>query len=136
MVSGRLKVRSAITRLQEALILLPDSLTAEDFDTAHYFAPGLYGRRLVLEPDSVIVGKIHKADHTFMLLQGECWLASTAGLQHIEAPYTCKSKQGIQRAIFAETKCILLTIHTTNTTDLKQLERELIAPTHNVLEEL
>ena len=136
MSGNKLAVRNSITRLQEALATLPGNLAAEDFKTSHYFAPGLYGRLVVLPAGCTAVGKIHKESHAFVLLKGKCWMASVEGLHHLEAPYYCESPGGSQRAAFTETDCVMLAIHDTNTTDLTQLERELIAPTYNALEEL
>ena len=96
----------------------------------HVFAPGAYARTMRIPAGTVIVGKIHKHAHLNILSQGTvCVMTETEGDRELTGPLTMVSPPGTKRAVYAVTDAVWTTIHLTNSTDLEEIEAEVIAPT-------
>jgi len=108
--------------LQQALSSLPQ-LT---FDTRHYFADGMYLRELPRLKGTVIVGKVHKKEHFYIVLSGEVTVVSSGKKERIQAPRIMVSQPGTKRAVFAHEDSICITVHRTDARDLDEIEKELI----------
>lgn len=122
-------VRARLYALQQATCDLPEV----DCPLQHVFPPGLYLRTIFIPKGTVIVGKIHRHQHGNILSQGEvAVLTESGGLERLRGPITMVSEPGTKRAVYALTDVVWTTIHLnpTNTQDLEQLEREIIAPTY------
>jgi hypothetical protein len=102
----------------------------------HVFAPGAYARTMHIPAGTVIVGKIHKHAHLNILSQGTvCVMTETEGDRQLTGPLTMVSPPGTKRAVYAVTDAVWTTIHLTNSTDLEQIEDEVIAPTFEAYEQ-
>jgi len=96
----------------------------------HVFAPGAYARTMRIPAGTVIVGKIHKHAHLNILSQGTvCVMTETEGDRQLTGPLTMVSPPGTKRAVYAITDAVWTTIHLTNSTNLDEIEAEVIAPT-------
>lgn len=80
----------------------------------HRFTPGLYSRTIYMEKDMLIVSKIHKTEHQFVVLQGiaSVW-TEEEGWIVIEAPYSGITKPGTRRVLAIAADCIWQTFHPT-----------------------
>ena len=58
--------RKFAEKMQEMLTPLPQL----QMDSKHHFAGGIYCRELHMPQGSVAVGKVHKTEHLFMVVQG------------------------------------------------------------------
>ena len=99
----------------------------------HSFSDGIYVREITIPAGMVIVGKIHKHDHPNFLLKGEVIvITEDGGKEEIIAPCSMISKPGTKRALYAKTELVWTTVHLnpTNTQDLDELEKEIIAPSY------
>ena len=67
--------RSRITDLQDFAAKLPQL----ELQTLHYFAPGMYARVVARPKDAVIVGKVHKAEHFYIVTRGRVAVEPAAG---------------------------------------------------------
>lgn len=131
----------SIGHLQAAMSRLPQ---VRDMVTEHYFADGMYCRVVARSAGTLIVGKVHKREHFYMVVQGAVALIQDGAEQRIyEAPSVVVSKPGTQRAVLALEDSVCLTVHRTNNTDLEEIERELLEDdpgalfdSHNRLKEL
>ncbi len=95
----------------------------------HFFAPGMYGRRLDIPAGSVVVGKVHRHDHLVMLMQGKAEIATPDGQRvTVKGPSVWVSKAGTKRAIYTHTDCAFFTTHATDETDLAKIEEYVIVP--------
>ncbi len=99
----------------------------------HHFSEGCYAREMHLAAGSVIVGKIHRHQHPIILSAGKISVSSESGSEIIEAPRTWVSEAGTKRLIYAHTDAVLTTIHITDSTDLEEIEREVIAESYEKL---
>jgi hypothetical protein len=75
---------------------------------------------------------VYKHDHPNFLLKGEVIVVTEDGTEELVGPLSIISKAGTKRALYAKTDLVWTTVHAnpTNTEDLKELEKEIIAPTY------
>jgi len=94
------------------------------FDLQHDFVPGIYLRKMILNPGTSIVSAIHKREHVWFLLSGCITVSDKNGTNTFEAPYVGFSESGIQRAIYAHEHSIFQNVFQNpfELTDLDELE--------------
>lgn len=111
--------------LCEALRLLPQI----EPTTEHYFADGMYCRVAARAAGVIVVGRVHKREHFYMVVAGSVAVVQDGAEKKVyTAPAVIVSKPGTQRAVFALTDAVCLTVHRTDKTDLDEIEAELIEP--------
>jgi hypothetical protein len=92
----------------------------------HTFTPGLYTRTLTMPKGTVVVSRVHKTEHPFVVSQGRAAVWSQEhGVQEIKAPFVGVTKPGTRRVLFIHEDCIWSTFHPTPETDLDKLQAEL-----------
>lgn len=98
----------------------------------HSFSEGIYVREITIPEGTVLTGKIHKHEHPNFLLKGEVIVITEEGKETLTAPCSMMSKAGTKRALYAVTELVWTTIHhnPTNTQDLKELEKIVIADSY------
>lgn len=100
----------------------------------HHFAPGVYVREFRCFEHTLLVGKTHRHEHMFILLEGKCAVSTESGVTVLEAPYIGRSPAGVKRALYTHTDIIWVTIHPTEETDVAKLEEWLTIPDDEVRE--
>jgi hypothetical protein len=107
-----------------------EELPPVDCPLQHVFAPGVYARTIFIPAGTVVVGKIHKHQHLNILSQG-CVSVMTegGGAEQFQGPLTMVSPAGCKRAVYAHTDVTWTTVHLVQSTDLAEIEAEVIAPT-------
>lgn len=129
--SERIIERMPPTR--EAIQNLEDALRKHeqlDLPLKHTFAPGSYAREIFLPAGCLVVGKIHKHAHLNIVTRGLVTVVTEFGLKEIdarEAPVTFTSDAGSKRALYCHLDTIWITVHLVTSTDLAEIEREIIA---------
>ena len=119
-----------INRLQEEISKLPQ---VEDMVTDHFFADGMYSRRVFRKAGTLIIGKVHKKDHFFICTKGEIIAWTEKGMKKLSAGDIIECKQGTKRVTLATMDSIGTTVHKTDKTDLDEIEAELIEPDETAL---
>jgi len=119
----------SIERLQREAAKYPQA----QLTTEHYFSNGMYCRKMRLPAGLLIVGKRHKHEHFFILCSGEMEVADEDGTRTLVAGDVICAKAGTKRAIFCKTECVGMNVHRASTTDLDELERELVEPDDTAL---
>ena len=114
--------REQIDRLQAEVAKLPQVEPVTD----HFFVPGMYCRRVFRTAGTLVIGKVHKADHFFVCVSGELIAWSETGMRHMKPGDVIESKPGTKRVTLALTDAIGMTVHKTDKTDLDEIEEELI----------
>jgi len=76
----------------------------------------------------LIVGKVHKREHFYIVAKGRVQVVSDDGVTEYEAGSVLVSKPGTKRAVLALEDSVCMTIHRTDLTDLDEIEAELIEP--------
>lgn len=108
---------------------LPDATNLAEL-TSHHFCRGLYARELLVPAGYVAVGKVHKEQNLFFLLQGAAMLATPDGPVEISAPFMVVTQPGMKRAVYAHTDCLFMNVHPNpdDEQDLEVLESRYITP--------
>lgn len=117
--------------LQNAMLAIPESHVEPELN--HYFAPGMYGREMTIDAGVTIVGKIHKHAHINIISKGIIDVVTEFGTARYKAPYTFVSEPGTKRCVHAVTDTIWTTIHATESNDLEEIEKEVIAESFDCL---
>ena len=119
-----------IGRLQEEISKMPQ---ADGMITDHFFADGMYSRRVFRKAGTLIVGKVHLKDHFFICTKGEIIAWTEKGMKKLSAGDIIECKSGTKRVTLATMDSIGTTVHKTDKTDLDEIEAELIEPDDKAL---
>jgi len=103
-------------------------------EVEHYFADGMYGRKMIINKGVAIVGKIHKHSHINVISQGVIDVYTEFGTVRYEAPITFVSEPLTKRVVKAVEDTVWTTVHVTSETDLDKIEKEVIAESYNGIE--
>ena len=123
-VPEKTTTQAAIHALQSVLSTMPQQ---EMVGTEHLFANGIYCRKLTMPADCTVVGKEHKGEHFFILLEGEMTVTQQ-GMEpeRIKAPRIYVSQPGAKRALYTHTETTCLGIYRTDLVNVDEIEAELM----------
>lgn len=94
--------------------------------TEHFFVPGMYCRRVFRKAGTVVIGKVHKYPHFFMCIAGEIAVYSDDKVTILKPGDVLECRVGTQRATYALTDAVGVTVHKSELTDIGELEAELV----------
>ena len=94
--------------------------------TEHIFHGGMYCRQVWRPAGCLIVGKVHKKEHFYMIVSGTVKITTDDGVQSITGPFLLCSKPGTKRAVYAETDALCMTIHRVESDTVEEVESELV----------
>ena len=115
-----------IWRLQALMSQMPQIPQAE-IPTYHYFCGGMYARVLKRPKNTLIVGKVHKKEHFYIVTKGTVEVASDEGSKIFHSGDVIVSEPGTKRAVLALEDSICMTIHFVGQEkNLDQIEKDLI----------
>lgn len=114
--------RSDVERLQREVSRLPQYVP----DTKHYFHGGMYCREVSRPENIIVVGKVHKKEHFYVIISGKVAITTDAGVQIVEGPHVFSCSPGTKRAVFSITPAVCMTFHKTDATTVEEAEAELI----------
>jgi len=114
--------REQIERLQAEMSKLPQY----EAPTEHVFHGGMYCRQVWRPAGCLIVGKVHKKEHFYMVVSGTVKVTTDDGLQTITGPMLLCSKPGTKRAVFAKTDALCMTFHRVDSNTVEDAESELV----------
>lgn len=128
--------RSDIQLVEDLMTLHPAAQFGDspDCPLTHLFAPGVYGRMIFIPAGQRIVGKIHRHAHLNFLMKGKVLVATETGPELLEGPLMMVSQAGTKRVVWTLEDTWWATVHLTDSTDLEQIEHEVIAPSYEALE--
>ena len=106
-----------------------------ELDVENFHGDGLYGRQLFIPKHTLAVGKVHRHRHITVLL-GDVSLLTSNGMKRMQGWHVVVDEPGIKRAAFAHEDTVILTVHATDKTSISDIEREVIIPKNQVLEDL
>ena len=99
----------------------------------HIFGDGIYIREITMPKGMLVTSKLHKTTHPYFVLKGDVSVETETGTVRIKAPYWGITKAGTKRILYIHEETIWVTVHATKETDLKKIEKELIADSYNNL---
>lgn len=103
-----------------------------DCPLKHHFSDGLYAREIFMPAGAIVVGKVHRHAHINNISQGRVRVYTTDGYQELSAPYQWLSAVGTKRVVHVLEDCVWTTYHPTSSTDLAEIERQVIVPEHEL----
>lgn len=118
-----ISMRQKVERMQEALAALPQY----EPKTMHRFHAGMYCREVWREAGVMVVGKVHKKEHFYLIVSGTVCISDGIGEpQRFTGPHMIESAPGTKRAVYAETDVLCMTFHRTNAMTVEAAEAELV----------
>jgi hypothetical protein len=117
------ETRDEIDRTHEALTHLPPA----HCPLTHLFTPGIYFRKIFMPAMSMVISKIHKTEHPFVILKGTVSVKNGDDEPIVyEAPYVGVTRAGTQRVLFCHTDVEWATIHATDKQNAEEILDEII----------
>lgn len=103
----------------------------------HFFMDGVYVREMTMYKDTIVVGAIHKHLHMCFLLTGKITVVNEEETVDHIAPCFIVSTPGIKRVLYAHEDSIWYNTHKnpSNTEDVEELERDIVAISYKEYEE-
>lgn len=127
----KVNYRNAVTQLEKNFKNIEGALVGEEMDKynplKHTFCEGYYVREVSARAGQFLISKIHKFDHPYFLMKGECCVMTEDGPIKIKAPYYGITKAGTKRVVYVNSDMVWVTVHATKNTDLDAIEEEIIA---------
>lgn len=110
-----------------ALAKLLRQMPPADLPLVHRFTPGLYVREIFMPKGALVISKVHKTEHPFVISKGHAavWTPGE-GVQQLKAPYCGITKPGTCRVLFIHEDCVWTTFHPTGETNVEVLENTLV----------
>jgi hypothetical protein len=116
-------MRQKVEHIQELLAKRPQY----EPKTTHRFHAGMYCREVWREAGIMVVGKVHKKEHFYLIASGTVCITDGIGEpQRFTGPHMIESQPGAKRAVFAETDVLCMTFHRTDATTVEAAEVELV----------
>jgi hypothetical protein len=121
----RMPMRAQVELLEREIQKLPQA----DCPLWHFFAPGLYARKMLIPKGVALTGAVHKTEH-LCIVSGDLEVTTDDGVSRITSPQSIfTSKPGAKRAGYAHEDTFFTTVHATTETDLDKLVIELTEST-------
>lgn len=124
--------RGRVQQLEAAMRDLPPAMQVDpkSLVTRHHFpVPGIYMREVHIPAGMTTTGKIHKRECVSFLTKGRRSTLIDGRIVEITAPHMHLSPPGMKRVTYTHEDSIWVTVHSTNLTDVAELERELVCET-------
>jgi len=121
-VAPAVSMADKVKALQVELSKLPQY----EPETKHYFYGGMYCREVFRHAGILIVGKVHKKEHFYLVASGTLAITTDDGVQEITGPHLLCSKPGTKRAVYALTDAVCMTFHRVESDNVEDAETELV----------
>ena len=120
-LSGRVS-REMVERLQREIAKRPQY----EPKTEHFFFGGMYCRSVWRDAGVLVVGKVHKKEHFYLIVQGRVKMTTDDEVVEAMAGSLFMSKPGTKRAVISLEPTLCMTFHRTDATTVEEAEAELI----------
>ena len=117
-----LGMRQKVQTLQNVISQLPQY----EPETKHTFHAGMYCREVWRPAGVIIVGKVHKKEHFYLVVSGTVAITTDEGVKSVTGPTLLCSKPGTKRAVYAETDALCMTFHVVDAKTIEDAEQELV----------
>jgi len=131
-IFGDLQSQKYIDVVRDVQKQIQDHAELIDVPVEHHFAPGVYMRQMNAKAGTVVVSKMHRTEHMNVLLSGSLTIATENGIEYLKAPAVIKSMPGTKRIGYFHEDTSWMTVHPTDSTDLEEIERQVIVPEEEV----
>ena len=131
-ILGDIQNKAYIDVVRNVQQQITDNAELIDVPVVHHFAPGVYMRQMDAKAGTVVVSKMHRTEHFIMFLTGSCSVMTENGIEHIKAPCVLRTMPGTQRVGYFHEDTSCITIHPTQSTDLEEIEKQVIVPEEEI----
>ena len=115
--------REKVDRLQAEVSKMPQY----EPETTHTFHAGMYCREVFRPAGVLVVGKVHKKEHFYLIVSGTVLITGGDGPAiEVTGPKLICSKPGTKRAVYAVTDALCMTFHVVEATTVEDAEEELV----------
>ena len=111
--------RASVERLQAELSKLPQY----EPKTRNFFHGGMYCREVWRDAGVLVVGKVHKKEHFYLIVNG---CVSVNGASPVHGPHLMLSEPGTKRAVLSLEPTLCMTFHRTDSKTVEEAENELV----------
>ena len=101
-------------------------VTEVEWPLDHIICNKTYVRQITLPKGALLTGRVHNYDHTSIISTGDVSVLTNEGITRITGPATWVSKAGTKRLIYVHEETIWSTIHSTEHTEIADIENELV----------
>lgn len=116
-------MRDKVALLQAEISKLPQY----EPETKHYFHAGMYCREVFRHAGVLVVGKVHKKEHFYLIVSGTVQITDGDGnAQEVTGPHLFLSKPSTKRAVYALTDTVCMTFHVTEAATVEDAEAQLV----------
>jgi hypothetical protein len=122
-------MRARVERMQIEVSKLPQY----EPETKHYFHAGMYCREVWRDAGVLVIGKVHKKEHFYLIVSGTVAITTDDGVQIVTGPHLLKSSVGTKRAVYSETPALCMTFHVCDATEVEAAEKELVEDDETVM---
>jgi hypothetical protein len=113
--------------------IIKNNAPAVPMPVQNHFAPHVYVREIFMPAGTLVVGKMHKTEHFNIITQGTVRIIDADDSIHeVSAGDIFTSSPGVKKVLYIVEDTRWITVHPTNTTDMKALEEELIVPEEDI----
>jgi len=131
-INKSLDIRDRIGMAEEALSQMPNVEYGNDGgELKHTFADGTYIRQITMLKGTLLTSRIHKIEHPYFVMKGECSVLTEEGSVKIKAPYWGITKPGTKRLIYIHEDTVWITVHAMEKKDLKDIEDDITFKTYD-----
>jgi hypothetical protein len=120
-------LRQRVENLQREISKLPQY----EPKTTHTFHAGMYCREVWRPAGVLVVGKVHKKEHFYLIVSGTVAITTDDGVQLVTGPHLLCSTPGTKRAVYAETDALCMTFHVVDAKTIEDAEAELVETDEN-----
>jgi mannose-6-phosphate isomerase-like protein (cupin superfamily) len=119
----RVPTLEQIHRLQREMV----NFTPYEPQTEHYWADGMYCRKVPRPAGCLVVGKVHKREHFYLVAKGRVAVYGGWGEAKLyESGDVIVSEPGTRRVVYALEDSVCITVHRTETRDIAKIDDELV----------
>lgn len=115
-------LRQRVENLQREISKLPQY----EPKTTHTFHAKMYCREVWRPAGVLVVGKVHKKEHFYLIVSGTVAITTDDGVQLVTGPHLLCSTPGTKRAVYAETDALCMTFHVVDAKTIEDAEAELV----------
>jgi hypothetical protein len=108
-------VEKSVQLKMDSLVKALSQMPQVELPLTHQFTPGLYIRTIFMPKGSLVISKIHKTTHPFVITKGHTsvWDAAN-GVQQMRAGHIGITKPGTHRILFMHEDTVWTTFHPGN----------------------
>ena len=127
-ILGEVQNRAYIDVVRDIQQQITDQAELIEVPVVHHFAPGVYMRQMDAKGGTLVVSKMHRTEHFIMFLTGSLSVMTENGIEYIKAPCIQRTMPGTKRIAYFHEDSTCMTIHPTGSTDLEEIEKQVIVP--------